>query len=630
MPASPPEPCDAVDAADAVGGDPARSALPSHHPVVRLRRLAQDRPHDVAYRFVGGRSGTVDEPLTWTYAELDRRVRAVAAGLRARYAPGSRTALVCPQGPQYVTAFLACLYAGVVAVPLCEAGSVWDADRLSSVLPSADVAVVLTDGAGEEDVRRLLAADPRLTGCEVLRTDAVPDGGTDDGLPLDLAPDMVAYLQFTSGSTSAPRGVRITHGNVARAVAQVRTAFRVDRSSVAVSWLPLYHDLGLMLGVLGPVGLGVPCVLMGPADFIRSPLTYLGAISRWRGTITSGPCFNLDLCVDRVKGTALDGLDLSSLAVLGNGGEQVRASSLRRFTEHFARCGFRPEAHTPSYGLAEATLIVTCTPLGEAPHVLVCDRGALVSGRAVDAEASTEAGGETGTQAGVGADAGTVPEHAVELVSCGVPVDQRVLVTDRAGRTLPDRSIGEIWTCGGNVSPGYAGDPGTGVFHGRPADADGTDGAWLRTGDLGFFADGRLYVTGRVKDVVIINGRNHWPADLEATAGNAAPAFRQNRIAAFRTDVADRERLVMVAEVDPRAARREETSASAAEQAVRGALLARHGVELHELVPVRAGSLPMTSSGKLRRGACRAEYEASCLVRFDALADSPDPAPDRA
>ncbi|MGW2050891.1 fatty acyl-AMP ligase [Streptomyces sp. NPDC001858] len=613
MSVSPPEPSGVADR------DSAWPALPPHHPVARLRRLAHDRPHDIAYRFVGSRGGTVDEPLTWTYAELDRRVRSVAAELQSRCAPGSRAALVCPQGPHYVTAFLACLYAGVVAVPLCEADSAGGADRLSSVLPSSGVQVVLTDDAGGEDVRRLLAGDPRLTGYEVIRTDEVAGDGCDDRsghgsgdgsgdwLPVDLAPEAVAYLQYTSGSTSAPRGVQITHGNIARAVAQVRTAFRVGPSSVAVSWLPLYHDLGLMLGVLGPLGLGLTCVLMGPADFIRRPLTYLRAISRWRGTITSGPCFNLDLCVDRVRGTALDDLDLSSLRVLGNGGEQVRAATLRRFSEHFAPCGFRPEAHTPSYGLAEATLVVTCVPLDEAPRVLVCDREALARADVV------------------AADAGTAPEQVVELVSCGVPVEQRVCVTDPAGRVLPERRVGEIWTRGGNVSPGYAGDPGIGTFHDRPREADGddadgdVDGAWLRSGDLGFLADGQLYVTGRVKDVVIINGRNHWPTDLEATVEDAVPAFRPNRIAAFRFDVTGRERLVMVAEVDPRAVREQQMTDTVVEQAVRTALLARHGVELHELVPVQPGSLPMTSSGKLRRGACREAYASGRLVRSAVL-----------
>ncbi|MBT2408799.1 MULTISPECIES: fatty acyl-AMP ligase [unclassified Streptomyces] len=593
MSASFPEPSGTAD------GDSALSAVPPHHPVARLRSLAHDRPHDIAYRFVGSRGGTVDEPITWTYAELDRRVRAAAAVLQSRCAPASRVALVCAQGPQYVTAFLACLYAGVVAVPLCEADSAWGADRLSSVLPSSGVQVVLTDDVGDADVRRVLAGDARFAGYEVIRTNEVPREGSRDWLPVDLVPEAVAYLQYTSGSTSAPRGVRITHGNIAQAVAQVDSAFRIDPSSVAVSWLPLYHDLGLMLGVLGPLGLGATCVLMGPTDFIRRPLTYLRAIDRWRGTITSGPCFNLDLCVDRVRGAALDDLDLSSLRVLGNGGEQVRASALRRFSEHFARCGFRPEAHTPSYGLAEATLVVTCVPVDEEPRVLVCDREALVRGHAV------------------AADAGKAPEHVVERVSCGVPVDQRVCVTDPSGRVLPDRRVGEIWTCGGNVSPGYAEETtATGTFHDRPMDAEG---AWLRTGDLGFLADGQLYVTGRVKDVVIINGRNHWPTDLEATVGEAVTALRKNRIAAFRFDVTDRERLVMVAEVDPRAVRAQKLTDTAVEHAVRTALMVKHGIELHELVPVRPGSLPVTSSGKLRRRACREAYESGRLVRAAAL-----------
>jgi acyl-CoA synthetase (AMP-forming)/AMP-acid ligase II len=591
----------------ATDGIPASSALSAHHPVSRLRLLAHDRPSDIAYRFVGSRGGTVDEPLTWTFAELDRRVRAVAAELQSRCAPGNRVALVCPQGPQYVVAFLACLYAGVVAVPLCETDSVWGADRLSSVLPGAGAHAVLTDDAGDQDVRRLLTGSPRLAALGVVRTDQVPGDRCADWLPPDLRPEAVAYLQYTSGSTSAPRGVQITHGNIAQAVAQVGSASQAGPSSVVVSWLPLYHDLGLMAGVLGPIGVGASCVLMGPADFIRRPLTYLRAISRWRGTTTSGPCFNLDLCVERVSGSALDDLDLSSLTTLGNGGEQVRASSLRRFSEHFARCGFRPEAHTPSYGLAEATLVVTCVPADEAPRVLACDREALARGHAVTADADAD----TGTP-----DTGTAAERVVELVSCGVPVDQRVCVTDPAGRVLPDRRVGEIWTCGGNVSPGYAGDATAGTFHDRPKDArDDADGAWLRTGDLGFLADGQLYVTGRVKDVVIINGRNHWPTDLEATVSAAVSAFRPSRIAAFRFEVTGRERLVMVAEVDPKAVREQKTTDTAVEQAVRTALMVKHGVELHELVPVRPGSLPVTSSGKLRRTACREAYESGRLVR---------------
>ncbi|WP_221349196.1 fatty acyl-AMP ligase [Streptomyces beigongshangae] len=618
MSASLTEPSGAAD------GTPAWPGLPAHHPVSRLRGLARDRPDGVAYRFVGSHGGTVEEPLVRTRAELDRRVRAVAAELQSRCARGSRVAVVCPQGRQYVTAFLACLYAGVVAVPLCEADSVAGADRLTSVLPGAGVRAVLTDGAGDQDVRRLLAGDPRLAALDVVRTDRVPDGRCDAWLPPALGPETVAYLQYTSGSTSAPRGVRITHGNIARAVAQASTAFRAGPSTVAVSWLPLHHDLGLMLGVLGPVGLGATCVLMGPADFVRRPLVYLGAISRWRGTVTSGPCFNLDLCVDRVRGAALDGLDLSSLTVLGNGGEQVRASSLRRFSAHFARCGFRPEAHTPSYGLAEATLMVSCVPVDEVPRVLVCDREALARGHAVTA--------------------GAAGERVVELVSCGVPIGQRLCVTDPAGRFLPECRVGEIWTSGGNVSPGYAGDATdttdaadttnttdvtAGTFHDRPGGVDGdvddeacsvddeAGGAWLRTGDLGFLADGQLYVTGRVKDVVIINGLNHWPTDLEATVSVAVPVFRPNRIAAFRSEAAGRECLVMVAEVQPEAVREQRTTDPAVEQAVRTALMVKHGVELHELVPVRPGSLPMTSSGKLRRTACREAYEAGRLVRAD-------------
>ncbi|MDQ1034678.1 acyl-CoA synthetase (AMP-forming)/AMP-acid ligase II [Streptomyces sp. V3I8] len=595
-----------TESSQAVDAVPAWSALPAHHPVVRLRGLAHDRSSAVAYRFVGRRGGTVDEPLTWTYGELDRRVRAVAAELRSRCGAGRRVALVYPQGPQYVVAFLACLYAGVVAVPLCEADSVWGAERLSAVLSGGGVEAVLTDDAGDQDVRRLLAGDPRLAALDVVRTDQVPGDRCDDRLPPDLRPEAVAYLQYTSGSTSAPRGVQITHGNIARAVAQLSTASRTGPSSVVVSWLPLYHDLGLMAGVLGPVGLGASCVLMGPADFIRRPLTYLGAISRWRGTITTGPCFNLDLCVERVKGTALDDLDLSSLTTLGNGGEPVRASSLRRFTEHFARCGFRPEAHTPSYGLAEATLVVTYVPVDEAPRVLTCDREALARGHAVVTDTDTAVG------------TGAAAERVVELVSCGVPVEQRVCVTDPAGQVLPDHRVGEIWTCGGNVSPGYAGDPTVGTFHDRPQGmGDDADGAWLRTGDLGFLADGQLYVTGRVKDVVIINGRNHWPTDLEATVSAAAPAFRPGRIAAFRFESAGRERLVVVAEVNLRAVR-EPTTGADAERAVRTALMTRHGVDLHELVAVRAGTLPMTSSGKLRRTACREAYEAHRLVRATA------------
>jgi acyl-CoA synthetase (AMP-forming)/AMP-acid ligase II len=579
----------------------------SRHPLTRLRRDAETKPRSIAYRFVGSRGGTVDEPLAMTYAELDCRARAVAVELRLLNGQGSRAAVVCAQGPDYVVGFLACLYAGVVAVPLCRPDTGWGTERLASVLPGSRVDAIITDAPGEEDARSLVADHPALDGCDVVRVDRIPAERADLWHPPALTEETVAYLQFTSGSTSAPRGVRITHGNLAQGVRQCELAFRVHHDSVTVTWLPLYHDLGLMLGLLGPLGIGASCVLMSPHDFIRNPLTYLRAITRWQGTITSGPSFNLDMCVDRVREPDLAALDLSSLEVLGNGGEGVRASALRRFNHRFAPCGFRPEAHTPSYGLAEATLVVTSAPFGEPPRLLFCDREALIEGRAVVLARATAA-----DPAPAPRDGGTV-----ELVSCGVPVDQRVLITDADGRVLPELSVGEIWACGPNVSPGYTGAAAADAFTDQPRHPEGPreTGPWLRTGDLGFLDEGQLYVTGRAKDVIIVNGRNHWPGDLEPTVENAEPVFRPNRVAAFRVDVDDRECLVVAAEIDQRAARQRNLADEALERSVRGALLRNHGVELHELVCVRAGSLPMTTSGKLRRAECRDAYLAGSLAR---------------
>jgi amino acid adenylation domain-containing protein len=561
--------------------------------VEAARRQAQQRPERTAFRFLANGEQEQD---ALTYSELDRRARSIAAQLQALKLRGERALLLYPQGLEFIAAFFGCLYAGVAAVPAYPPRPRREDPRLRSIARDARPAVVLTTSALLAGAAQLIERAPELAETRWLATDAVPADGSWDGQ--GPRPEDLAFLQYTSGSTASPKGVMVSHGNLVHNERMIQAAFGQDEESVVVGWLPLYHDMGLIGNVLQPLWTGGTCVLMAPAAFLQRPRRWLEAISRYRATTSGGPDFSYDLCVRRIGPDEREGLDLASWRVAFNGAEPVRAGSLERFAEAFAPCGFRRAAFFPCYGLAEATLLATGGGVGQGAQI------AAFSAASLEQHAPQEAGGD---------------EPARALVGCGKPwLEQKLLIVDpeSAAACPPDR-VGEVWISGPSVAQGYWGQPEISEQTFRAVCA-GEPGQFLRTGDLGFVHGGELFVTGRLKDLIILRGRNHYPQDLELTAERAHAALRPGG-AAFSVEAGGEERLVLVLEVERHAKAAPAEIAAAVRQAVAG----EHEVPVHEVVLVTAGGVPKTSSGKVQRRLCRTLYLEDRLdVAFDGLGRS--------
>ncbi|MGW9434788.1 fatty acyl-AMP ligase [Streptomyces sp. NPDC055607] len=582
----------------------ASSAGPAGGPLglaAALRLAARTRPEAVALTFLDFSQDRAGTTVEVTYGQLDARARTVAGALGRSIAPGDRAAILCPHTADYVAALLGCLYAGVLAVPLYAPEAFRTDERLLLAMADCTPAAVLTTSAHEDAVRLLLAGAPEEAGRpQVFSVDALdPALSRKVLLPVAERPEDVAYLQYTSGSTRHPAGVEVTHGNLATGAAQLCEGLGIGGDARIAGWLPFFHDMGLLLMIAVPLISRTPAVLMPPFAFVQQPVRWLRAVTRYRVTHTVSPNFGLDLCADRIPERSRAELDLSSLRTLVNGSEPVRPATLERFSAEFGPYGFRHEAHCPSYGLAEATLAVTLgTP--RAPRVLTLDRSALADDRVRSLTGPQDADG-------------------YRVVSCGVPADQEVRVADPAtGAPVTADRVGEVWVRGDNVCAGYWQRPGRTreVFGARALADEGTGdtGApWLRTGDLGFLRDGELYLTGRLKDLIVVDGRNHHPADLELTAEEAGPGLRRGHVAAFPAGLQDDsgEHAVLVAEVE-RGGRGTDLAALSA--AVRTEVLHRHSLDLREVVLVRPGTIPKTTSGKIRRATCRELYLSGALA----------------
>jgi amino acid adenylation domain-containing protein len=568
-----------------------------------LRSRSGEHPERPAYVFL---QDGEEETERRTYGDLDARARALAVRLRERgAAPGDRVLLLFPPGLDFIDAFLGCLYAGAVAVPCYPPRPGREQPRLKAILEDAGARFALGTATITSKLESLAVTDPRIADLERIVAEAVPPDLAEHWERPEITSGTLAFLQYTSGSTATPKGVMVTHGNLLFMEGLIAQAFEQDETSVVVGWLPVYHDMGLIGNVLQPLWLGARCVLMSPVAFLRRPRRWLEAISRYRATTSGGPSFAYELCAERIGEEERRGLDLSSWRLAFNGAEPVRAATLERFAAAFAGAGFRRQAFRPCYGLAEATLLVSGGPAAKEPVLLEVGAEALEQG-------TIEAAGEGRSR---------------QLVGCGlVPADQPVAVVDpeTAERCDADR-IGEIWVQGPGVAAGY---------WNRPEETAETFGAmlpgtgpWLRTGDLGFVRDGSLFVTGRLKDLIILRGRNHYPQDLELTAERAAPGLASGAGAAFAVEVDGEERLIVVQELAPRArpdaAALEETAA-----AIRRAVAEEHEVQVHEILLVKAGAIPKTSSGKIQRRLCRAMFlEGSLEAVGRSRPSSPSPLP---
>jgi acyl transferase domain-containing protein/acyl-CoA synthetase (AMP-forming)/AMP-acid ligase II/acyl carrier protein len=544
------------------------------------------------YRFLGDGH---DEPEVLTGASLDRRARAIAVALRERTAVGDRALILCPPGLDYVAAFFGCIYAGVVAVPAYPPSPGLLArmlPRLLGVMEDAAPAVLLAPASTVLMRDEMAALAPAMSALPWLAVDEVDEAGASRWRRPGVRAEDLAFLQYTSGSTGRPKGVMLSHANLLANLAAIEHhAFEPDGPEPhGVIWLPPYHDMGLIGGILEPAYQGFPVTFMSPLGFLKRPARWLRAISDYRATHSGGPNFSYDLCVSRVSEEERVGLDLSSWQVAFNGAEPVRADTLERFANSFAPNGFRRSAFYPCYGMAEAALMVTGGARTTAPPVLRVDAGALAQNRFEPAEPG---------------------DGSRLLVGCGqiIPGHRLLVVAPEARTPLPDGQVGEIWAGGPSIADGFWGRPQESSERLAAQLADGT-GPFLRTGDLGFLTGGELYVTGRIKDLIVIAGKNHYPQDIERTVEATHPGLRPGAGIAFSVDNGDEERLVVVQAVNVNAARLE---AEAIFTGIRTAISQEHGLQVHEVVLVRSGSIPKTSSGKVQRFACKQAYLAGSL-----------------
>jgi acyl-CoA synthetase (AMP-forming)/AMP-acid ligase II/acyl carrier protein len=499
---------------------------------------------------------------------------------------GQRVLLLYPPGLDFVAGFYGCLYAGAVAIPAYPPRRNRNMLRIQAISDDAEAKAALSVHDVCDRVGPLLEEAPHLKDLTWLATDRIPDDRAEDWVPPKIHSEMLAVLQYTSGSTGTPKGVMLAHRNLMHNVSLITYDFEPSRQACGAFWLPTYHDMGLVGGILYSVFFGRYCVLMSPFAFLQKPVRWLRAITRYRVSISGGPNFGYDLCTQKITDEEMQGLDLSTWDVAFNGAEPIRASTLDGFAEKFAPVGFRREALYPCYGMAETTLIVTGGKKSEPPVVRSFMGKALDEHRIVPVPADHK--------------------DARKLIGCGsIPPDQQMLVVDPVQyRQMPDDRVGEIWVDSPSVGLGYWNKPGATQETFQAKLRDSVSGTYLRTGDLGFVHEGELFITGRLKDLIIVRGVNRYPQDIELTVEQASSHLQPGAVGAFAVDMHGRERLIIVSEID-RTRRKDWSDVIGV---IRRAVTAEHELPPDGIVLVRFGSIPKTSSGKIQRHACRSNF----------------------
>lgn len=618
-----------------------------------LRNRAIESPKEIGYSFlIDGETETVN----LTYQQLEQRSRAIAAYLQSVCPPGEVALLLYQPGLEYITTFFGCLYAGVIAIPAYPPRPNRSLERIQTIIRDSKAKIGLASQSIISSLKPRASETPELDNLNWLATDQIPDNLAQKWLEPNINEETLAFLQYTSGSTATPKGVIITHQNLLHNSSLIHQCFGHSAQSKGVIWLPPYHDMGLIGGILQPLYGGFPVILMSPLMFLQSPVRWLQAISRYQGTTSGGPNFAYDLCVRKIKPEQIQTLDLSSWEVAFNGAEPISAEVLERFTNTFAVCGFRREAFYPCYGMAEATLIIS------GGNKLSPPVKTQVVARALEKNQIVLVYPTEGTKT---------------LVGCGQSLpDQQIKIVHPEKLTLcAEGEVGEIWVSGPSIARGY--------WH-KPEETKQTFAAYLaeapekepfmRTGDLGFLEAGELFVTGRLKDVIIINGRNHYPQDIEWTVEQSHHLIRPGCIASFSVEVKGEERLVVVAEVErnfrqllrgsqnstpsPPHPREEvnlplktpkvgsqkynstneptalvgikfisqrngksgkENSDNSQEliKSIQRSVLRNHDLQIYQILLLKPGAIPKTSSGKVQRYACREGFLAGTLQIFE-------------
>jgi acyl-CoA synthetase (AMP-forming)/AMP-acid ligase II len=575
-----------------------------------LRERASLQPEDIAFTFVDYEREWEGVTQTLTWAQLNRRVSSLAHELRQRGSIGDRALILAPQGLDYVVAFLASLQAGLIGVPLSVPMVGVHDERVGAVLRDATPNVILTTSSVAGNLAEYTVDGASLPAPVVVEVDSLDlDSRRRSGSSRETLP-ATAYLQYTSGSTRTPAGVMVTNRNLTANFEQIMADFFPDFGKVtppnttAVSWLPFYHDMGLMLGVCAPILGGWHSVFTTPASFLVRPARWMQLLGRHPHALTAAPNFAFELAAGRTSDDDMEGLDLSGVLRVLSGSERVHVATLTRFFQRFARFNLRQEALRPSYGLAEATLYVATRPVNQPPNVAHFEPEKLSAGHA---ERCT---GETGTP----------------LVSYGNPESPMVRIVDpETGSERPAGMVGEIWVRGDNVCLGYWEKPEQTekTFGGKiVAPSAGTpEGPWLRTGDLGFVDDDELFIVGRIKDLLIVRGLNHYPDDIEATIQEISGG----RVAAISVDGDQGEQLVVIVEAKKRGESDEEAMDAllGVKRKVTSAISNSHGLSVADVVLVPRGSIPITTSGKIRRASCVEQYRSEKFSRLDGQASAP-------
>ncbi|MFK7846194.1 MAG: aminotransferase class I/II-fold pyridoxal phosphate-dependent enzyme [Rhodothermales bacterium] len=562
-----------------------KAALNASTLIDLLRWRATHQADRVAYTFL--KDGE-EESEQLTYAELDTKARAIAAHLLAQEGTGERALLLYPASLEYIAAFFGCLYAGVIAVPVYPPRKNRSMERVTGIVSDAKAKFTLTTRQISSDIERRFAEHPELAKLPIISTDELPLDGASVWAEPNVTSESIAFLQYTSGSTGSPKGVMVSHGNLLHNERQIQNAFGMDENSSVLGWLPLYHDMGLIGNVLNPLYVGYPCYLMAPVAFLQKPIRWLQAISKYGARISGGPNFAYDLCVRKITDEQIAELDLSSWKVAFNGAEPVHPETLERFTKKFAPAGFSMEDFSPCYGLAEATLFVASNKNNSKINVKHVNATALQQNEIVDAAHDDE--------------------DVRALVSSGVAWENQTIkiVDPEALTACKDGKVGEIWVSGESIAKGYWGkeEVTARTFSASIAKRNGQ--AFLRTGDLGFLSEGQLYVTGRLKDLIIIRGRNHYPQDIEVTIETSHEALEQGACAAFSFDLDGAERLGIAIEI--RRVNMRNLDADEVVKAIRKAVSEKHELQVHSVILLKPKSIPKTSSGKIQRHACKVGY----------------------
>ncbi|PMV23870.1 MULTISPECIES: fatty acyl-AMP ligase [unclassified Pseudomonas] len=526
-------------------------------------------PDKAAFVFI-----TRAQEQTLSFAELDKCASNIASTLLAHNLAGQNVLLVFTPGLEFIKAFLGCLYANVIPVPVNTPTQTSSVDRFEKIVQDAAIGRVLTTAdlyarykIQDWDIPALLVDEVPI---------AEPDFQPDDSQPGD-----VAFIQYTSGSTGDPKGAVITHGNLISNLEMIKSGFGNDEHIVGVNWLPLFHDMGLVGNVLQPIWLGITCIHMSPLEFVQKPVRWLRAISDYKGTTSGGPTFGYAHCLARIKEEDCAGLDLSSWRLAYCGAEPVNAQVLDAFAQRFAPFGFNASSFYPCYGMAETTLIVTGPTAGSGMRKLSVDRQALADGQVLP--------GVEGSPSDI-------------YVSNGKAINgQRVVIVHpEGGGTLAENQVGEVWVAGSSIAAGYLNNP-SATAQRFACQPEGGSADFYRTGDLGFLRDGELYITGRLKDVIILRGRNYYPQDIEQVAYGAVAGLREGCGVAFSTNADSEEQLVIVYEVEK--SHINTLDKASVTTCIRQAVINHFGVSPHRIILIKPKGIPKTSSGKLRRSA---------------------------